>query len=116
MKQSLKALVLFMGIMWLSLVVPTSSAETIHFAGSGQTTTLPFTIRDGWEIQWGSSKAIQVNVYKKGNSIKEKFLLVNSPTGGSGKSIHPNPGKFFLDIRSFGDWSVDIVELPQDMR
>lgn len=122
MNRALTALTIFIGVMWMSPIEVASSAEmtqsaagdVIHLSGSGWTTTQPFTIKDGWEIQWGSSKRIQVSVYKSRNTIIEKLLLVNSPTGGSGKSFHPNPGHYYLDIRSFGDWVITIVERPQE--
>jgi hypothetical protein len=80
-----------------------------EWSGNGTKTTRPITIKTAWEIQCNAKKGIIINLYDKdGNFVKG---VASQMEAGKGSSYVSTKGTFCLEITSFDDWGIKIVEV-----
>lgn len=83
-----------------------------EFSGSGQHTTRPFTVPDGWEIQWDASGDIfQIYVYKANGDLDG--IAANQQGPGKGSAYQPKGGSYYLMMNAMGTWKVKVVKVQQ---
>lgn len=88
------------------------STDTVlqEFSGSGIQTTRPFTVPDGWEIQWDSTgDLLQIYVYKSDGSLDG--IAANQMGSGTGSAYQPKGGSFYLTMNAVGNWKVRVVKV-----
>lgn len=91
---------------------PLSAQDNVvkTFSGSGAKNTRPFTVQEGWEIQWDASGDIfQLYLYSPGGDMIG--VPANQQGPGKGSSYQPKAGEYYLQVNAIGDWSVRIVNL-----
>ena len=88
---------------------PPAEVEITRFEGSGQSTTRPFTVPDGWEIQWDASDFIQIYVYEASGELSG--IAANQQGSGSGSAFQPSGGSFYLQMNAMGSWTVRVVDV-----
>lgn len=81
-----------------------------EFSGSDQHTTRPFTVKDGWEIQWKTKgKFLQIYVLNvKGELVS---IAANTQIPGKGSAYQPKGGTYYLDMNALGEWTIQIVKV-----
>ena len=101
---------LFLSITLIALA-STATADTVikTFSGNGIHITRPFTVPDGWEVQWVNLDFLQIFVQQ----IDEDRLdmAANQITAGNGSSYQPIGGRYYLKINGVGDWVVKVVKV-----
>ncbi len=88
-----------------------------QFSGTGSCTTRPFTVSDGWEIQWsykannilGGIGIFSVDLYDDSGKLLDTVAMQQK--SGEGSSYNPRGGKYYLKIDAIGDWKVKIIQL-----
>ena len=96
----------------LGFGTPAPAQDTIiqTFTGSGIQNTRPFTVQDGWEVQWNTSGDIfQIFVYTAGGDIVG--VAANQQGPGEGASYQPKGGRYYLQMNAMGTWTVKVVQL-----
>jgi hypothetical protein len=83
--------------------------EITRFEGSGQSTTRPFTVPDGWEIQWDAGDFIQIYVYEAGGELNG--IAANQQGSGSGSAFQASGGSYYLQMNAMGSWTVRVVDV-----
>ena len=79
------------------------------FSGSGGTNTRPFTVQNGWEIQWDAKGAIfQLYLYSSNGDMVG--VPANQQGSGKGSSYQAKGGKYYLQVNAIGDWAINIVQ------
>ncbi len=79
------------------------------FTGSGGKNTRPFTVPEGWEIQWDAKGDIfQLYLYKADGSMVG--VPANQQGSGIGSSYQATAGKYYLQVNAVGRWSINIVD------
>jgi hypothetical protein len=80
------------------------------FSGSGSKYTLPFTVKDGWEVQYDQDgDSFQLSAYHPDGVIVD--ILVETDRPGKGDSYEPKGGKYYLGVNATGNWTIKIVQL-----
>ena len=99
------------------------------FIGTGSEETEPFTVADGWKIQWEtkspsfklSAHGTAQRPYIGSTNEREKILqwfesvqpIVLANTNDSkGIAFHPFGGTFYLKIVANGPWSIYLKTIP----
>ena len=84
-----------------------------EFSGSGGKNTRPFTVKEGWEIQWDAQGSIfQLFLYSaNGNMIG---VSANQQGSGEGSSYQPKGGEYYLQVNAVGNWTIRIVQTNQE--
>ncbi len=106
-----KTLIFMLGI----LVFVTGSAfsqDTVlkAFSGSGGKNTRPFTVKDGWEIQWDANGDIfQLFLYTANGDMAG--VPANQQGAGEGASYQAKGGQYYLQVNAIGNWTIKIVQL-----
>jgi hypothetical protein len=89
---------------------PQGDREVASFSGSGQHATRPFSVPDGWEVQWDfSGDILQIYVSSEGGDLAG--IAANQQGSGSGSSFQARGGSYYLEINAIGDWTVRVVEV-----
>lgn len=90
----------------------------ITFSGSGTKTTRPFTVSNGWEIQWEYDAGNQFDgighfsiiLHNESGEIVD--FVANQISSGSSSFYHPQGGKYYLEINSVpGNYRVKIKQV-----
>jgi hypothetical protein len=89
----------------------------LKWTGSGTSTTRPFHMDSGWEVQWElSPKALSFSIIVKAKEAPldaPQIIAANQSTDLPGSSYQPNAGTFYLNINSYnGAWKVCVVPVP----
>lgn len=81
-----------------------------EFSGSDQHTTRPFTVKDGWEIQWKTKgKFLQIYVLNANGELVT--IAANAQIPGKGSAYQPKGGTYYLDVNALGEWTIQIVKV-----
>jgi hypothetical protein len=111
---------------FLTLAAPLyiAYADTVikEFSGDHDYVTKPFTVHDGWEIQWDAKGAGRVHiVLKRSSQINLVWHISHNDIVGviTNRSGKPNSGSvyqskggtYYLDIGGSNNWIVRIVEI-----
>ena len=102
-----------------------SSPFEITFTGTGPSETEPFTVKDGWKIQW-ETESLSFKLSAHGNArrpyvgdtnerdkalrwfeTRQPIVLANT-TNKHGTAIHPLGGTFHFVIEASGPWSIHL--------
>lgn len=79
------------------------------FSGTGGKNTRPFTVKDGWEIQWDAKGDIfQLFLYRADGEMDG--VSANQQGSGKGASYQAKGGQFYLQVNALGDWTIKIVQ------
>ncbi len=99
------------------------------FSGTGGKETEPFTLKDGWKIQWEtesptfklSAHGTAQRPYVGSTNEREKILqwfesvqpiVLANTTESKGTAFHPFGGTFSLKIVADGPWSIYLKTIP----
>jgi hypothetical protein len=95
----------------LFLLSASGSADSIinEFRGNGIQITRPFSVPDGWEIQWTNQDFLQIFVQPVGEGMLD--MAANQISPSSGSSYQPTGGKYYLKINGIGEWVVKVVKV-----
>lgn len=86
-----------------------------ELVGEGTTNSRPFVVEGPWEIQWTAEGYFSVTVFEVPAAGAEPVYVqraVLNEDGGVGASYMPTGGRFYLEIRTTGNWTVNIVAVP----
>lgn len=80
-----------------------------EFSGTGGQNTRPFTIKDGWEIQWDAKGSIfQLFLYTATGEMAG--VPANQQGPGKGASYQAKGGQYFLQVNAIGNWVIKVVQ------
>ncbi len=91
-------------------------SETVlaKWSGDTMTTTRPFRVAGAWELRWtASSGYFSIRLFEVGKD--QDKLITNQTTAGSSTAYRPSGGTFYLEIKGSGPWSVQAVDVPDDL-
>jgi hypothetical protein len=95
----------FLACAYLAHAQDPSIAE---FSGNGIRNTRPFDTPGPWEITWSASGDIfQIYVYGEGGDLVG--VAANQQGPGDGSSYQAKGGRYYLQINTIGDWSVEVA-------
>ncbi len=97
----------------------------INFSGTGSEETRPFTVKDGWEIQWeteapsfklsahGSAQRPYISETTEREDILRWFerlepIVLANTTKKKGTAVHPLGGTFYFKVVANGPWEVHL--------
>ena len=83
------------------------------FTGRGIKNTRPFTVPDGWEIQWEATGLI-FQIFLHTAEGKLAGLHANQQGAGKGSSYVPKGGRYYLTANATGSWKIRIVQVPSE--
>jgi len=79
------------------------------FTGSGGKNTRPFTVKNGWEIQWDAKGDIfQLYLYTANGDMIG--VPANQQGSGKGSSYQAKGGKYYLQVNAIGNWTIKVVQ------
>lgn len=79
------------------------------FTGSGGKNTRPFTVKDGWEIQWDAKGDIfQLFLYTANGDMVD--VPANQQSSGKGASYQAKGGEYYLQVNAIGNWAIEVVQ------
>lgn len=101
----------------LMVALPLAAQENpvAELVGQGTTNSRPFVVEGPWEIQWTAAAYFSVTVFEVPAAGAEPVYVqraVLDEDGGTGASYMPTAGRFYLEIRSAADWTINIVAVP----
>jgi hypothetical protein len=80
-----------------------------EFSGSGGKNTRPFTVKDGWEIQWDAKGDIfQLFLYTANGDMEG--VPANQQGSGKGSSYQAKGGSYYLQVNAIGNWAIKVVQ------
>lgn len=80
------------------------------YSGNGGKNTRPFTVSDGWEIQWDATGDIfQLYLYSKDGDMLG--VPANQQGSGEGSSYQANGGTYYLQVNAIGGWEIKIAQV-----
>ena len=99
------------------------------FSGTGEKETEPFTVKDGWKIQWEtespsfklSAHGTAQRPYIGSTNEREKILqwfesvqpiVLANTNDAKGTAFHPFGGTFSLKIIADGPWRIYLKTMP----
>ncbi len=86
------------------------------FSGSGMTTTQPFVVDNGWEIEWNAKWSGDVGLFQlflyAGDGTLTGFAA-NQTKPGKGSSYQAKAGEYYLTVNTLGDWDIKIVQVKK---
>lgn len=85
--------------------------EIASYSGSGSQSMRPFTVEDGWEVQWDFTGDI-LQIYINDESGGMGGIAANQQGSGSGSSYQGRGGTFYVETNAIGDWTIRIVDVP----
>ncbi len=80
------------------------------FSGSGGRNTRPFTVKDGWEIQWDASGDV-FQLFLNRADGETLGVAANQQGSGRGASYQAKGGQYYLQVNSVGNWTIKIVQI-----
>jgi hypothetical protein len=81
------------------------------FSGSGYQNTRPFTVNDGWEIQWDArGDFFQLFLNRADGETPADFLAANQLGSGGGACYQAKGGRYYLQVNAIGNWTISIVQ------
>lgn len=97
--------------MAMLISVTMAKADTINkdFSGNGIQITRPFSVPDGWEIQWSNQDFLQIFVWPVDGGSPE--IVANQTGPGNGTSYQPKGGSYYLKVNGIGDWTIKVVKI-----
>ena len=104
-----KMIVLTLVMTFVSINAFAQDVVVKTFTGSGGKNTRPFTVKDGWEIQWDAKGDIfQLYLYKAtGDMIG---VPANQQRSGKGSSYQAKGGQYYLQVNAIGNWAITVVQ------
>lgn len=90
---------------------PPQDVEVASYSGSGGQSMRPFTISDGWEIQWDFT-GDYLGIYLHDEDGSPVAVLANQQGSGSGASYQGRGGTFYIETNAIGDWTIRVVDVP----
>lgn len=92
------------------------SGTIVDFSGSGNLTTRPFTVPNGWEIQWSyeptDALAIGVFTITLYDDTGEFIDLISTQMKGGRSSVYRTKGgRYYLEIKAMGGWKVKVIDV-----
>lgn len=103
---------LALAIVALSSMSYAASQDAVvqQYAGNGIQNTRPFTVSQGWEVQWDAAGDVfQLFLHTGSGDLVD--VAANQMGAGSGASYFPMPGTYYLQINAIGPWSVQVVHV-----
>jgi hypothetical protein len=102
---------IFTFIMIIVMCTASYADEIIkEFSGKGHHITRPFSVPNGWEIQWEAmGRLLQVYVNKTNGELDG--IAANQQGPGIGSSYQPKGGSYYLEMNAFGEWKVTVVKV-----
>lgn len=89
---------------------PAQDVVVEEWSGSGAMTTRPFTVGDGWEIQWTFSGDIfQIYLYDEQGNLEG--VPANGQDGGEGSAYRPTGGTYYMEMNAIGSWTTRVVDV-----
>lgn len=83
------------------------------FTGSGGKNTRPFTVKNGWEIQWDAKGDIfQLYLFTEDGELIG--VPANQSGSGKGSSYQSTGGRFYLQVNALGSWSIRIIQVSSN--
>ena len=80
-----------------------------EFSGSGGKNTRPFTVKNGWEIQWDAKGDIfQLYLYTANGDMAG--VPANQQGSGKGSSYQAKGGQYYLQVNAIGNWAIKVVQ------
>ncbi len=103
---------------------PTPEVE-LTFTGTGSKKTQPFTVQDGWKIEWvtesptfklsahGSALRPYVSPTNKREEVLRQFeaiqpIVLANTSDSKGRAVHPLGGTFYFTVIAKGPWRIDL--------
>ena len=106
----LKTMIVMVGIIAF-VSSSTFAQDTVvkEFSGSGGRNTRPFTVKNGWEIQWDAKGDIfQLFLYTaNGDTVG---IPANQQGSGKGSSYQAKGGQYYLQVNAIGNWNIQVVQ------
>lgn len=90
---------------------PPQEVEVASYSGTGTQSMRPFTVGDGWEVQWDFTGDI-LQIYLNDASGELVGVPANQQGSGSGASYQGQGGTFYIETNAMGDWTIRIVDVP----
>jgi hypothetical protein len=84
------------------------------FSGSGGLNTRPFTVKDGWEIQWDAKGDI-FQLYLYTGSGDMDGVPANQQGPGKGASYQAKGGNYYLQVNALEAWTIKIIQTKKDI-
>jgi len=92
------------------------SRTIVEFSGSGNLTTRPFTVPNGWEIQWsykntgnpGGIGIFSMILYHDTGEVID--VITNQMNSGQSSVYRAKGGRYYLEIKAMGDWKVKVID------
>ena len=79
-------------------------------SGTGKKNTRPFTVQNGWEIQWDARGDIfGLCLFRADGEIESLPAFQTKP--GKGASYQAKGGTYYLEVNAAGDWTIKIVQV-----
>jgi len=94
-----------------TLEIPPHNRIVTSFTGTGQMSTRPFQVPDGWEMQWASAGGY-FGIYLHAANGELVDVAANQSEPGTGSSYQPRGGSYYLSINATGQWHVNVLDLP----
>lgn len=116
LSMSLKTIVLFCLICFLSSVIPAALAAergqvVQKVLAKGQRNLRPFTVKDNWEILWDSKgPAFSITLHRAEGTMLD--VVATQKGRRSGSSHQDKGGEYYLQVMGTGRWTVTVVQLP----
>jgi len=107
----MKLLVVFVGVIaFVSSSAFAQDSVVKEFSGSGGKNTRPFTVKDGWEIQWDAKGDIfQLFLYTANGDMVG--VPANQQGSGKGSSYQAKGGQYYLQVNAIGNWAIKVVQI-----
>ena len=84
------------------------------YSGSGGKNTRPFTVKDGWEIQWDADGDIfQLYLYTSTGDLEG--VPANQMGSGEGASYQAKGGQFYIQVNAMGKWTITIIQTSEQV-
>ncbi|KIX14676.1 glycerol-3-phosphate dehydrogenase/oxidase [Dethiosulfatarculus sandiegensis] len=112
MKKSIVLVFLLFSALVFSTSVALAQEVIQSFSGNGSKNTRPFTVQDGWEIQWDARGAI-FQVFLHNANGEMVGVPANQQGAGKGASYQAKGGKYYLMVNAVGPWKVKLVNLSK---
>ncbi len=111
----LKTMIVMVGIIACVIIACVSGStfaqDTVvkEFSGSGGKNTSPFSVKDGWEIQWDAKGDIfQLFLYTAKGDMGG--VPANQQGSGKGSSYQAKGGQYYLQVNAIGNWAIKVVQ------
>lgn len=104
--RSVLAVLILMGLSFAASQDPVVQ----RYAGNGTQNTRPFSVSQGWEVQWDASGDIfQLFLHTGSGDLVD--VAANQMGSGSGASYFPQPGTYYFQVNAIGPWALSVVHV-----